>query len=181
LHAEGEGGDLVALTPAERAFGQQAAGLQVVVRAVLAAELGLRAAEATLDDLTQEVMRRALDGRHRLKAGAPVRPWLLGIARHVAADERRRARRAPEGPAEVPDPGRGPDDLLAGAQQTERLRRALGRLPEPHRRALLLFHMEELSYQEIATRLRAPMATIATWISRARAQLLGLLKEEGKP
>jgi RNA polymerase sigma factor (sigma-70 family) len=163
---------------AEQAWGQEAAGLTVVVRAVLALELRLGAGEAALADLTQEVMRRALEGRSRLRAGAPLRPWILGIARHVAADERRRRSREASGEVDVRDPARGADERLELAERLERFERALGRLPERHRRALLLFHQEDLPYREIAEELRVPVATVATWISRARSELLSLLNED---
>jgi RNA polymerase sigma factor (sigma-70 family) len=174
-----------ALASAERAWGERAAQLVVVVRAVLAAQLGLRAGDPLVDDLTQEVVRRALDGRERARAGAPLRPWVLGIARHVAADEaRRRARLAPldEAPdaavGALSEPARDPEELALRAEGLERLRVSLAELPEPWRRALLLFHIEDLSYREIAGALSVPMGTVATWIARGRAQLVARLGGE---
>jgi RNA polymerase sigma factor (sigma-70 family) len=176
---------------AERTFGEEAVAFTTLVRAVLAEELRLAAADPALEDLTQEVLRRALEGRARLVAGAPLRPWLLGITRHVAADERRRRRRhlrnvstvsnasnvrsaddALADPETLTDPADGPGEMAARAEQVARLQAALARLPAPGRNALLLFHLDGLSYQEIARRLGVPTGTVGTWIARARAQLL---------
>jgi RNA polymerase sigma factor (sigma-70 family) len=171
------------LVDAERAWGEPTAKLVLVVRAVLAAELHLRLGDTALEDLTQEVLRRALDGRERTRAGAPLRPWILGIARHVAADERRRQARLttlddPAAPAPLEglrDPGRAPDELAQRAQMLAQLRASLAQLPETWRKAVLLFHVEDLSYQEIASELGVPLGTVATWIARGRAQLIALL------
>lgn len=176
------------MAAAERAWGDRAAGLSVVVRAVLAFELRLGVSDPTLDDLTQDVLRRALEGKDRLRPGAPLRPWVLGIARHVAADERRhRARTVPESPTSfeekvqaLVDPGCGPDELASRAERWERVRAALRALPETHRRAVLLFHVEDMSYQQIAKELGVPMGTVATWVSRGRARLLALVEEDDR-
>jgi RNA polymerase sigma-70 factor (ECF subfamily) len=71
-----------------------------------------------------------------------------------------------------------PDTVLADIGEEERRRlidAALVRLPEHQRLALVLYHFEGLSYEEIATKLRASLAKIKTDIRRARAALLPLL------
>jgi RNA polymerase sigma factor (sigma-70 family) len=176
---------------AAQAWGEQAAALTQVIRGVVAAELRLRATDPLVDDLTQEVLRRALEGRARLRAQAPLRPWVIGIARHVAADERRRRGRAPADTtgnggtggalAGEADPGAGADDLIHRARRLHGLRAALARVPEPWRRALLLFHLEDLSYQQIARELGVPVGTVGTWISRGRDRLVTALQEEEQP
>jgi RNA polymerase sigma-70 factor, ECF subfamily len=181
---------LAALVAGTEAWGEQAAALTQVIRAVIAAEIRGAGGDPAVDDLTQEVIRRALEGRDRVRADAPLRPWVIGIARHVAADERRRRQRlrlddhADEADSaagcDVPGASR-PDDLACRAQGLERLRSALAQLPEAWREALVLFHVEDLSYQQISHRLRVPMGTVATWISRGRRQLLSLMTEEEKP
>jgi RNA polymerase sigma factor (sigma-70 family) len=174
------------LASADRAWGERAAELVVVVRAVLASQLGLRARDPLVDDLTQEVIRRALDGREQARPGAPLRPWVLGIARHVAADEaRRRARLAPlpegaEPAGAVAEPARDPEELAHRGQRLERLRAALAQLPEPWRRALILFHVEDLPYREIARELGVPVGTVGTWIARGRARVAELIGAGGE-
>jgi RNA polymerase sigma factor (sigma-70 family) len=167
---------------ATQAWGEQAAALTQVIRAVVAAELRLGAGDPLVDDLTQEVIRRALEGRDRLRAAAPLRPWVIGIARHVASDEQRRRARARadagDALAMAVDPGAGADDLLHRAQRLRGMRAALGGLPMPWRRALLLFHLEDLSYRQIARELGVPVGTVGTWIARARDHLMKSLPQE---
>src|SRR4051812_15878864 len=49
------------------------------------------------DDLTQEVYARAIGALPRFRGDASARTWLLTIARHVAADAVRAARRRRRG------------------------------------------------------------------------------------
>ena len=59
------------------------------VRAGVAAVLAVGRDHADGDDATSETLRRAIEGQARFRNGEPVRPWLMGIARHVALDARR--------------------------------------------------------------------------------------------
>jgi RNA polymerase sigma-70 factor (ECF subfamily) len=56
---------------------------------------------------------------------------------------------------------------------------ALRKLPEHQRVALVLYHFEELSYEEIAVKLRASLTKVKTDIRRGRAALLPLLQSSG--
>lgn len=55
------------------------------------------------------------------------------------------------------------------------LERALETLPEPMRTALVLFHMHDASYEEIAQMLFT-MGTVMTWLHRGRARLKARLE-----
>src|SRR4029079_13843005 len=63
---------------------EQTAELRPVVRAVVACVLRERPDHADVEDCTSEALRRALESTSQAKG--PVRPWVLGIARHVALD-----------------------------------------------------------------------------------------------
>jgi RNA polymerase sigma-70 factor (ECF subfamily) len=166
----------------ERAFAAQTAELRPHVRAVVAAVLGVGRDHPDVDDCAHEALRRALEGRDRLRDGEPVRPWVTGIARHVALDalrarKRQRERIAPtregdDGPIDpldrVADTGPSAFDRLSDARRLDQVARALSALPDGQRKALTMFHMEGLQYQQIAARLGVPLGTVATWVMRAR-------------
>src|SRR3954466_15096688 len=86
------GGELPAFTVG-RTLSQEAAALRPVVRAVIACVLGVSKDHPDVEDCTHETLRRALEGQSRLREGEALRPWLLGIARHVALDTRRTRKR----------------------------------------------------------------------------------------
>ena len=169
--------------------------LRPLVRAVVAAVLREPLSHPDVEDATQETLRRAVESRSGPTGPkGPVRPWLLGIARHVALDalrarRRDRARRddggdaAPESATgalieRLADPGVAADDALAAAQREAQVARALGRLPEGPRRALELFHAEGLGYAVIAARLGVPLGTVATWVTRGRRAVAELVAED---
>jgi RNA polymerase sigma-70 factor (ECF subfamily) len=169
----------------EETFLRETAELRPLIRAVVAAMLHESREHPDVEDCTHEALRRAIEGRERLREGEPVRPWVTGIARHVALDalrarKRDRARIArPDDDGEgaesagnaverVADGGPTPYDRVATAQRDRELRRALASLPEGQREALRMFHLEGLGYQEIAVRLGVPLGTVATWVTRAR-------------
>ena len=52
-------------------------------------------------------------------------------------------------------------------------------LPANYREVIQLFHVEQLSYREIAETLDVPMGTVMTWLHRARGKLRASLLEQG--
>jgi len=160
--------------------------LRLVVAAVVACVLGERRDHPDVEDCTHEALSRAFEGKDRLREGEPFRPWVIGIARHVALDALRRRKRTrrveAQAPTEteetaptwlefVPDPSPGPEERTASAERAQRVERALGTLPEEQRRALVMFHVEGLGYQDICKRLDVPLGTVATWLARGRRLL----------
>lgn len=170
---------------------EQAAELRPVVRAVVACVLRERPDHADVEDCTSEALRRALESTS--PARGPVRPWVLGIARHVALDtlrarQKQRARNvdvpedAPSGAAAVVDrlidPSAGADEQLELAERAARVRRVMTKLPDGPRKALEMFHLEGLAYQEIAKKLNVPLGTVATWVTRGRKAMAEALEDD---
>ena len=184
----------IAHPPAVRAsvLSEDTASLRLVVRSVVASVLGLGPNHPDVEDCTHEALSRAIEGQDRLRPGEPVRPWLVGIARHVAIDTIRSNKRAKKRTFDargdedheasfvdrVPDPTPGPEERASTAERASRIERALAKLPEEHRRALVLFHVDGLKYQAIAARLGVPMGTIATWIARGRKSIAEAMGED---
>jgi RNA polymerase sigma-70 factor (ECF subfamily) len=67
---------------------------------------------------------------------------------------------------------------LEHAQRQEQLERALRRLPDHQRVPLVLFHFEDLSYQDIAAALGVSLGKVKTDIHRGREALRQLMGEE---
>ena len=181
---------LLAATPTPERR-QQTAELRPLVRAVVACVLREAPDHADVEDCTSEALRRALEDKSEVRG--PVRPWVLGIARHVALDtlrarQKQRARNvevrddAPSSTNLVMDrlidPAAGADEQMEIAERAARVRRVLLVLPEGPRNALQLFHMEGLSYQEISARLDVPLGTVATWVTRGRKAMAEALEDD---
>jgi RNA polymerase sigma-70 factor (ECF subfamily) len=175
------------------AFSREAAELRPLLRAVAASVLHVAPGHPDVDDAVSETMRRALEGRARLRPGEPVRGWIVGIVKHVALDaarSRTRAlkRQAPEPAAEsvrdvtdrIPDSKPSPFDRTARMQELAKLDAAMAALPEKQREAVTLFFLEGLSYVEIGEKLGVPVGTVATWILRGKKALAATLSERNE-
>ncbi len=161
---------------------QELAALRPAIVAVARHVLGFVASSAEVDDCIAEVFRRVFENRERRAPTMPLRPWALGIARHVCLDARRAQRRArarAEDPAlleAIADEAPGAQHQLEVAERARRLQAALGALPPEQRRALLM-HAEGHGYREIGEMMSVPIGTVCTWISRARHALASALSQ----
>lgn len=143
-----------------------------------------------VQDCTNETLQRALEAEKR--PDEALLPWLLGVARHVALDAlraeyRRRAQTGRSSPermqsspyddliSSLPDKTLDPEMLASTRQSVRHLESALLALPEQQRAALLALHVEGLGYRDVASRMGVPVATIGTWVLRARQSLLDAL------
>lgn len=143
-------------------------------------------------DAAQETFVRAYAAIATYDVGQPFGPWILRIARNHCVDVLRRrvpeAQRfeldaAPEdgGPVrELADPtaARG-DDLLERRELATTLAQAVAALPPNYREVVHLFHVEHMSYKEIAASMDVPIGTVMTWLHRARGRLKAALTESG--
>jgi RNA polymerase sigma-70 factor, ECF subfamily len=143
------------------------------------------------EDIAQEVFLRAYEHFADLRTSPTRGGWLKTVATNLTLNYlsryRRRWRMFSELKREDEEPAAGPaatvpdpalEDLNAEQRRTL-IDAALRRLPEHQRLPLVLYHFEELSYEEIALRLHASVAKIKTDIRRARAALLPQLVAGG--
>ena len=149
------------------------------VRSVL---LRLSGSAREADDLGQDTFLRAYTA---LRGYSPERrrqlqprAWLLTIAANVWRNHVRTATRRPataDGvePTEIEFPDRtpGPEQKAVDGAQRDRLVSALAELPEHHRLPVVLRHVGELSYQEVALALDSPVGTVKAQVSRGLAAL----------
>jgi RNA polymerase sigma-70 factor (ECF subfamily) len=102
------------------------------------------------------------------------RSFLLGTALRVAADYRKKGRRAREVPvgddalAAEPHPGPDAEAEVEQRRRREWLDRILDRLAPDHREVFVLAELEDMTMAEIAAVLRIPAGTVASRLRRAR-------------
>jgi RNA polymerase sigma-70 factor (ECF subfamily) len=135
--------------------------------------------DADADDLTSDVFARALRsaGGYDADRGNP-RMWLMGIARHAAADWYRR--RAPEDPSpDVPDAvdDEGPARAVLRAEGAGEVRALLAHLNEREREAVALRFGAELSAAEIGDLLGTSATGARMLVHRAVTKLRGVVAD----
>jgi RNA polymerase sigma-70 factor (ECF subfamily) len=135
------------------------------------------------DDLVQDTLERAVSRWHQRRSDSETRPWLFTILHNLAVNHlRRTARRG----RELPLDDAGESEVAVRSTQEDALRHddilaAVARLPDDQRSVLLLVSIEDVSYAEAARILDIPIGTVMSRLARARARLLNLVEEQGKP
>lgn len=128
---------------------------------------------AQADDAAQESFLRIWKAMERYRGDSALGTWIFSIARNVCltALARRGSRRyAPIEEAErsTPDPPDRQRDIV----------RLVAQLPNNYRQVVMLFYMEEKSYEEVARLLDLPTGTVKTYLHRARKQLAAMLRDD---
>jgi RNA polymerase sigma-70 factor (ECF subfamily) len=127
-----------------------------------------------VDDIVQDTFLTALRSIHSYRGEAPMRAWILGIARHKVEDhyrERLRHTVVPEETADLElldDPGF--DSMLDRASGEERTASILRALPEHYRVVLLWRYWEQRSAAEMAAMTGKTVKGVERLLSRAREE-----------
>ncbi len=136
---------------------------------------------ADADDVCQEVFVKVYRHLDTFRRDAKLSTWIARIARNTALHHLEKRRPDLLGDLD-PDPERDPLEGLAAGdllpdERAERsdthacLHAALARLPVHYRTVLTLFHLGELSYDEIVAVTDLPLGTVKSYLHRARRLL----------
>ena len=153
--------DLLALVPFLRAFARSLTGNP----------------EAA-DDLAQETLVKAWQSRSSFIPGTNLKAWLFTILRNQFYSDRRRAwRQAPwdqEAAERIPGGG---EDQVHSAELSDTVR-ALRRLSDEQREALVLVGAGGFSYEAAAAICKCAVGTVKSRVARARKTLIDILDGE---
>jgi len=140
-------------------------------------------------DVAAEAFLRMYNSLKRFRGDAQLSTWLYRVVSNVFFDFRKREARHQHLPLEMPtddddEPYELPIedesvDIMGHALQKEQRRvlmEAIQQLPEYQRVMVVLFHIEERPYEEIAQILGLPLGTIKSRLNRARNALRQLLE-----
>lgn len=144
--------------------------------------LSLTGSEPDACDLTQETFYIWAKKRHQIKNPAKMKAWLFTTLYRQFLQGCRHETRFKDEPIDETSA-----ELLT--MNTDRVNRIdartlvsfLGQLDENHRAPLVLYYLEDLSYNEIAETLAVPLGTVQSRIARAKTKLLQLLNETTPP
>jgi RNA polymerase sigma factor (sigma-70 family) len=136
-------------------------------------------------DLVAETFTVAYTRRHAFDLErTTIRPWLYGIAANMVRDHLRRRGRASRAylryalDADVTT--RSPESAAEAQLRWEAVNRALAKLNERDREALLMSALGGLEYAEIAEALNLKLGTVKSSINRARRKI-GELVDTDRP
>ena len=131
------------------------------------------------DDLMQEILLALWRSLPRFRGESSLRTFVLRVAHNRAITFVTRHRRFEDLPDEgrLPDPAPLAEERLIEEQHRDQLFRAIRRLPEAQRQAVML-QLEGLSQREIAELQETSETNVGVRLTRARKALRALLAGE---
>ncbi len=146
--------------------------------------------DAAAEDISQETFLKAYEHFDMLASSPSAGGWLKTVATRLGLNHLQRYRRrwsffsemgrsGPDGETDKPDVEfAAPETFFEGLDAAERGARvhdALAKLPDHQRVPLVLFHFEDMPYEEIARQLGVSLSKVKTDILRGRAALAKML------
>ncbi|HGG64429.1 MAG TPA: RNA polymerase sigma factor [Rhodobacteraceae bacterium] len=130
------------------------------------------------DDLVQDCAERALRKRDLWKQTGALKPWLIKMLLNLYRNQLRTQSRRPQLVA-MDDMHHDPaaPDALDQKLALSQTARAMQKLPEDQREALLLVVLGGVSYKQAAVALNVPLGTLMSRLGRARAKLRELMAD----
>lgn len=134
------------------------------------------------EELCQDVFMKVYNSVSSFNFQSRLSTWIATIAYRHALNHLRKNRRLSTG---LPtDDSRAvfvdnetPESVITSADLNGRVRELIDHLPVHYRTIINLYHMEEMSYAEIASIMDLPEGTVKSYLFRARALLKDYLKK----
>lgn len=159
---------------------------------VFSTALRLTSNPAQAEDISQEVFLRAYESFDNLRSSPKAGGWLKTVATNLTLNHLTRHRKRWRLFSEIFSDDTREEELDSAAEvfdtvlaeleadeRRARVEKALERLPDHQRIPLVLYHYEEMPYQDIADRLGISLAKVKTDILRGRVAMAGLLDPAG--
>jgi RNA polymerase sigma factor (sigma-70 family) len=143
-----------------------------------------------VEDLTQEAFIKAFVSLSNFNEEFAFSTWLYKIATNNSIDYIRKKKlqtfsidkpiesEESDFAFELADTELEPDEELIASQRRKMLNDAMNNLPPKYRQVIIMRHVEEKDYREIAKILKLPLGTIKAHIFRARELLYKQLRDK---
>lgn len=137
---------------------------------------------AMAEDTTQDVFLRIWRALPGFAGQSQLSTWIYAIAKNGALSELRKRRPTVSLDQNDDDDSYNPAVAALAAPEaddsaTVSVGQMLDQLPERYRQAVVLFYMEDKSYEQTAASLGLPLGTVKALLHRARKRLIELTKE----
>jgi RNA polymerase sigma-70 factor (ECF subfamily) len=156
---------------------------------VFTAAVRLLGSRTEAEDVAQTVFLRAFQRFAEIRDSPTAAAWLRTVTRNICLNHLTRYRSRWRFFSELPSENKGDDereaevastaslaDVVEQADLQRHLEEALRQLPAQQRVPLVLFHLEDMSYQQVADALGVSLGKVKTDIHRGREALRKRLK-----
>lgn len=151
-------------------------------RAVYGFSLRLLGASMLAEENSQEVWIRVVQASTRFEPTGTALSWILRITKNLALNtiEKRgwEEELTPERQDKIELEQSDVAQVLGRTQDLEKVKRALGKLPDRQRVALVLWMQEEKTYAELSTELKINVNAVKVLLFRAKENLRKFFKED---
>ncbi len=143
------------------------------------------------EDIAQEAFIRVFNSIQTFRGDAVFTTWIYRIITNVYLDERKRSKSHRQislddnieleensVARQFEDEGPKPADIVENKERDSAVQRAINSLPDHQKIIVTLYHIQDLSYEEIAEILRHPIGTVKSRLNRARLALKEKLETE---
>lgn len=143
-----------------------------------------------VEDIVQEVFINTFRALKSFKKEYSFFSWIYKIALNKGIDYLRKKKlktfsidkpissKDGEFQYEVPDSTYEPDKHIIASEKSALIQAAIDKLPPKYKRVIIMRHMEEKDYSEIAEELKLPIGTVKVHIFRARELLNKYLRHK---
>jgi len=141
------------------------------------------------EEAAQDAFVRAFRALDTFRRDAKFCTWLYRISMNVCLTKARQSRlevisiedsMEDDGstPLQIPDQADRPDQIVERTEFNDRVRELIAALPPNYSAVLTLYHIQDLSYEEISQTLDLPLGTVKAQLFRARDALKKLAVTE---
>ena len=134
------------------------------------------------EDAAQQVFIRVWRALPGFEGRASLSTWIFTIARNTCLTAAKRQAAARTVSLDIDEVRFAAESRQAPARERRGdpdVARLVAQLPEKYRRVIVLFYMQERSFEEVARMLGLPMGTVKTYLHRARKLLAAAMLKEG--
>lgn len=137
---------------------------------------------AMAEDSTQDIFLRVWRALPGFAGQSALSTWIYAIAKNACLSELRKRRPTVSLDQNDDEEGYNPAVAALAAPEaddsaTVSVGQLLDQLPERYRQAVVLFYMEDKSYEQTATSLGLPLGTVKALLHRARKRLIELTQQ----
>jgi RNA polymerase sigma-70 factor (ECF subfamily) len=125
------------------------------------------------EDIVQETFTRAYINIHDIQ-NVYIKAWLFTVARNIFYDHLRKKQMTPltnHDLSYLTDNKESPEDKFLNNDSKESIRKKIDSLKNSYRKAIIYYHLEDLSYKESAEKMNITVSNFKSILFRARRQL----------
>ena len=131
------------------------------------------------EDLEQEVYIKAWQNSHKYQEQGKFKSWINTIAKNISKDYLKSAKvryetKTPDDDLtfnSIKDKKLTPEQVFISKQRQKRITKAINELKPKFKEVIIMYEMQDVSYEQISEKLKCPVGTVRSRLFTARKEL----------